>query len=226
MSDARIAQKRDAAERAVQLVLSGMVVGLGTGSTAELAVSAIARRIRRGELLDLVGVPTSRRTEKFARLLDIPLGTLDEHPAVDLTIDGADEVDRGGNLIKGHGGALLWEKIVASSTKRYVIVVDESKLVERLGTRYAVPVEVAPFGWSLHCDAVRGLGGEPTIRTVEANEPFRTDGDHYILDCRFPDGIEDPRAVDRTLRARPGVVETGLFLDMSPELIVGRGSAT
>lgn len=222
MSDARNAQKRDAAERAVRLVRSGMVVGLGTGSTAELAVSAIARRIRLGDLRNLVGVPTSRRTEQFARLLDVPLSTLDAHPTVDLTIDGADEVDRGGNLIKGHGGALLWEKIVASATERYVIVLDESKLVERLGTRFAVPVEVAPFGWGLHCNAVRALGGEPTIRTVRGNEPFRTDGDHYILDCRFANGIEDPQAVDRTLRARAGVIETGLFLDMSPELIVGR----
>jgi ribose 5-phosphate isomerase A len=201
-----------------------MVVGLGTGSTAELAVSAIGRRIRAGELRDIMGVSTSRRTEEFARLLDIPLGTLDGYPKIDLTIDGADEVDGGGNLIKGHGGALLWEKIVASASEQYVIVVDESKLVERLGVRYAVPVEVVPFGWGLHCDTVRELGGEPIIRTVEGKEPFRTDGDHFILDCRFPEGIRDPHEVDRALRGRPGVVETGLFLDLSPEVIVGRGT--
>jgi ribose 5-phosphate isomerase A len=225
MSEVLAAQKREAAERAVTLVRSGMVVGLGTGSTAELAVAAIGRQMQSGELQGIVGIPTSRRTEELARRSGIPLGTLDEHNPVHLTIDGADEVDPAGNLIKGHGGALLWEKIVAAATEHYVIVVDETKLVERLGMRHAVPVEVVPFGWSIHCETVRQLGGEPSIRTVRADEPYRTDGDHFIIDCRFPDGIADPQAVDRALRLRPGIVETGLFLDMSPEVIVGRGSA-
>ncbi len=224
MSEAQAAQKRDAAERAATLVRSGMVVGLGTGSTAELAVVAIGRRMQSGELHGIVGIPTSRRTEELARRLEIPLGTLDDHNPVHLTIDGADEVDPAGNLVKGHGGALLWEKIVAAATEQYVIAVDASKLVERLGMRHAVPVEVVPFGWSIHCETVRRLGGQPSIRTVRADEPYRTDGAHFILDCRFPDGIADPHAVDRALRMRPGIVETGLFLDMSPEVIVGRGT--
>jgi ribose 5-phosphate isomerase A len=222
-ADPLLAAKRQAAERAAALVQPGMVVGLGTGSTAELAVSALARRLRAGEVKDIVGIPTSRGTEEFARLLDVPLGTLEQHPVVHLTIDGADEVDPQGNLIKGHGGALLWEKIVAAATERYVIAVDGSKLVQRLGTRCAVPVEVVPFGWNTHLATVRTLGGEPSIRTVRGSEPYRTDGDHYILDCRFPGGITDPARVDAALRTRPGIVETGLFLNMSPEVIVGRG---
>lgn len=223
MTDPRLAHKRDAAERAARLVRSGMAIGLGTGSTAELAVSAIARRVKQGELRDVLGVATSRRTEEFARLLEVPLTTLNERPTLDLTIDGADEVDPDGNLIKGHGGALLWEKIVAAATERYVIVVDETKRVDQLGSRCAVPVEVAPFGWATHCEPVRHLGGEPVLRTVTAREPYRTDGDHFILDCRFPRGIDDPHHVNHILRSRPGVVETGLFLDLSPEVIVGRG---
>lgn len=217
--------KRDAGERAVERVSSGMVLGLGTGSTAVYAVEAIGRRHAQGELRDIVGIPTSRETETLARRLGIPLTTLDAHPTIDLTIDGADEVDPAGNLIKGGGGALLWEKIVAAATRRYVIVVDESKLVDRLGARYPLPVEVMPFGWRTHLDAIRALGAEPTRREDAAGVPFATDGGHYIVDCRFPRGIADPYEADRVLRMRPGVVETGLFLDMHPEVIVGRSGA-
>jgi ribose 5-phosphate isomerase A len=137
-----------------------------------------------------------------------------------LTIDGADEVDPQGNLIKGHGGALLWEKVVASASRRYVIIVDRSKLVDRLGRRFAVPVEVIPFGWKTHLAAFRALGAEPALR-ANSGEPFRTDEGDYIIDCRFADGIPDPLDLDRKLRARPGVVETGLFLGMHPQVIVG-----
>ncbi|MBE0592051.1 MAG: ribose 5-phosphate isomerase A [Gemmatimonadales bacterium] len=218
--------KRDAAERAVERVSSGMVLGLGTGSTAVYAVEAIGNRLSRGELSDIVGVPTSRETETLAARLGIPLTTLDVHPVIDLTIDGADEVDPSGNLIKGGGGALLWEKIVAVATRRYVIVVDESKLVERLGQRFALPVEVMPFGWRTHLDAIRALGAEPKRREDAAGVPFATDGGHFIIDCRFPLGIPDPHEADRVLHARPGVVETGLFLDMRPEVIVGRAGGS
>lgn len=221
MTDPGLVQKREAAERAVRLVTSGMVVGLGTGSTAALAVEAIGRKLASGELAGIVGVPTSRRTRELALELGVPLATLVERPTVDLTIDGADEVDPTGNLIKGHGGALLWEKIVAAASRRYVIVVDDSKLVARLGERHAVPVEVVPFGWNTHLEPVQELGGAAALRRDAAGEPFVTDGGHFILDCRFRDGLMDPQRVDRLLQRRPGVVETGLFLGMAPEVIVG-----
>jgi ribose 5-phosphate isomerase A len=222
VSDPLLALKRDAAERAAALVGSGMVLGLGTGSTAALAVEAVGRRIAAGELARVVGIPTSERTRRLATEFGIPLTTLDDHPAVDLTIDGADEVDPSGNLIKGAGGALLWEKIVAAASQRYVIVVDEAKLVGRLGKSCAVPVEVVPFGWKTHDKRFRSLGGEPALRSGESGVPYRTDEGHYIVDCKFPGGIDDPHAVDSTIRSWPGVVETGLFLGMSPEVIVGR----
>jgi len=212
--------KRQSAERAVELVEDGMVLGLGTGSTARFALEALAQRRRRGELGDIVGVPTSVATEQAAELLGIPLSTLEHHPHIDLTLDGADEVDPSLNLIKGLGGALLWEKIVASASERLVILVDESKLVERLGQHAPLPIEVVPFGWTTHQNAVRELGGEPALRTRNG-QPYRTDGAHYILDCRFGDGIADPRKVETTLRARVGVVETGLFLDMATTIVVG-----
>jgi ribose 5-phosphate isomerase A len=215
-------QKRRAAEASVTRVRPGQVVGLGTGSTAALAVEAIARRLEAGTLHDVIGIPTSTQTCELARSLGVPLGTLDDHPTVDVTIDGADEVDPDGNLTKGGGGALLWEKIVAAASQRYIIVVDESKLVRRLGVLCAIPIDVMPFGWKTHLDAVEGLGGEAVLRTTGDGAPFVTDGGHYIIDCHFADGLADPQWVERTLRARPGVVETGLFLGMSPEVIVGR----
>ena len=219
---AQSAPKRRAAEEAVAHVQSGMVLGLGTGSTAALAVEAIGRKLADGELTDIVGIPTSTRTRDQAHSLGIPLTTLEEHPVVDLTIDGADEVDPQGNLIKGGGGALLWEKIVAAATRLYIIVVDESKLVERLGAGTAVPIEVMPFGWGTHLEPMRALGGEPTLRCDDVGEPYLTDGGHYIIDVAFAGGIDDPNAVDHALRGRPGIVETGLFLGMEPRVIVGR----
>ena len=214
--------KRRAAEEAVGRIESGMVVGLGAGSTAAFAVEAIGRRLGSRDLHDLVAVPTSTQTAELARSVGIPLTTLNDHPRLDLTIDGADEVDPSGNLIKGGGGALLWEKIVAVASERYVIAVDESKLVDVLGESFAVPVEVMPFGWRTHLEAIAACGAEPALRVGEGDEPFVTDGGHYIIDCRFPGGIPDPVGVDRVLRDRPGVVETGLFLGMAPEIIVGR----
>lgn len=222
MTGGRLELKRRAAFQAVALVESGMVVGLGTGSTAELAVDALGQKLKQGLLRDIVGIPTSSRTRRHAQGLGIPLSTLDEHPTIDLTIDGADEVDPDGNLIKGGGGALLWEKIVASASRRYAIVIDEGKLVERLGLTFALPVEVVSFGWRTHVDAARQLGADATLRRDEDGGVFRTDEGHFILDCRFADGIRDPAAVHAALRSRPGVVETGLFLDMSPQVFVGR----
>lgn len=218
--------KRRAAEQGVQRIQSGMIVGLGSGSTATLAIEALGRKLAGGELRDIVGVPTSTRTRALAEALGIPLTTLDERRHLDLTIDGADEADPRGDLIKGGGGALLWEKIVAAASRRYVIVVDETKVVRVLGERFPLPVEVVPFGWRTHLDAIVALGATPSLRLGEGGAPFVTDAGNYLIDCRFPTGMADPRQVDRVLHDRPGVVETGLFLDMAPEVIVGRsGSA-
>jgi ribose 5-phosphate isomerase A len=212
--------KRQAAERAVELVEDGMVLGLGTGSTARFALEALAERRQRGELQAIVGIPTSVATQQAAELLGVPLTTLEDHPRIDLTLDGADEVDPSLDLIKGLGGALLWEKIVASASERLVILVDETKLVDRLGKKAPLPVEVVPFGWTTHVEVARTLGAEPTLRRHNG-QPFRTDGGHYILDCRFPDGIADARAVEDALRDRVGVVETGLFLGLATTVVVG-----
>jgi len=222
VTDTKLAAKRDAALRAVDFVESGMIVGLGTGSTASLVVEEIARRLSDGALRDIVAVPTSNATHQQALLHGIPLTTLDDVPVVDLGIDGADEVDPEGNLIKGLGGALLREKMVAAASKKLVIVVDESKLVPRLGTRAPLPVEVVTFGAGSHDAVLRAFGAVPALRAGDDGKPFSTDEGHYILDCRFASGIDDLAAVERALRERPGIVETGFFLGMNPEVVVGK----
>jgi ribose 5-phosphate isomerase A len=216
--------KRDAAERAADLVRPGMVVGLGSGSTARMVIEEIGRRLERGVLNTVLGVATSLAGQRLAQACHIPLTTLEDHPELDLAIDGADEVDRDGNLLKGAGGALLWERIVAGCSRRLVIVVDRTKLVTRLGTQYPLPIEVIAFGWSTHLAAIRALGGEPVLRMGDRSTPYRTDEGHYLIDARFAGGISDPALVARTLRSRAGVVETGLFLNLSPEVIVGRAA--
>ncbi|HEX9692446.1 MAG TPA: ribose 5-phosphate isomerase A [Gemmatimonadales bacterium] len=213
--------KRRAAEDAVRRVMSGMVLGLGTGSTAAFVVRALGRMLHEGVVADVTGIPTSTRAAELAREVGIPLTTLDEHPRVDLTIDGADEVAPNGDLIKGHGGAMLWEKIVAAASARYVIVVDEGKLVERLGQKFAVPVEVIPFGWKTNLVPMEALGAAPTLRILDGT-PYVTDEGNYIIDCAFSGGLRDPQGVDDRLRRLPGVVETGLFLGMNPDVVVGR----
>jgi ribose 5-phosphate isomerase A len=212
--------KRAAALRAVDLVRSGMVLGLGSGSTAAYAIDEIGRRLHEGALRDLAGIPTSVASETRARSLGIPLTTLDRQPRIDLTIDGADEVDPSRRLIKGAGGALLREKIVASASARLAIVIDASKRVERLGTRYPVPIEVVEFGWTTHLDPLRALGGEPVLR-MAGDVPYRTDGGNLIVDVRFAGGIDDPEALERVIRRRAGIVETGLFLGFDPAVVDG-----
>lgn len=197
-----------------------MKLGLGTGSTAKHVLQIIAEKRKHGELADIVGVPTSRTTEDLARELGIPLTTLDRNPRLDLAIDGADEVDPDLNLVKGLGGALLWEKIVASAAERFVIVCDESKLVQRLGDRAPVPVEVVPFAYQIHVPFLEDLGGKPRLREKEGGMPFVSDGGHYIIDCYFEDGISDPWRLEAELKHRAGVVETGLFLDMAESVVV------
>jgi ribose 5-phosphate isomerase A len=213
-------QKRRAAERAVAYVEDGMLLGLGTGSTARHVLEVIAERRARGELRDIAGVPTSSATAEHAGQLGIPLVTLDSAPALDLAIDGADEFDPALDLVKGLGGALLWEKIVAAVARRFIVVVDESKRVQRLGTRAPIPVEVVPFGWRTQLERFRAAGAEPALRTGPDGNPFMTDGGHHIIDCRFPHGIEDAVAVQAELTRHPGVVETGLFLGMASVVVV------
>jgi ribose 5-phosphate isomerase A len=211
--------KRKAAWHAVQFVQSGMVVGLGHGSTAAFAVRRIAELLREGQLRDILGVPCSVHVEEEAQRLGIPLTSLDEHPVVDLTIDGADEVDPNLDLIKGDGGALLWEKIVAQASRREVIVVDESKLSPALGTHRAVPVEVAVFGWRSQLSFVESLGARATLRTRADGTPFETDEGHLILDCDFGP-LREPGKLATELDRRAGVVEHGLFLNLATDVIV------
>ena len=214
----------DAARRAVDLVRDGMVLGLGSGTTASAAVRELGRRMATGRLTGVAGVPTSNATRELALEVGVPLTDLAAHPTLDLTIDGADEVNPAGDLIKGLGGALLRDKIVAARSRRLVIVVAPGKLVRRLGERAPLPVEVVPFGWSTHLDFLRDLGAEPALRARRgSDEPFVSDDGHYILDARFPHGIADPPGLADTLARRPGVVETGLFLGFTPELVVGSG---
>jgi ribose 5-phosphate isomerase A len=220
------AAKHAAAAAAATEVESGMVLGLGTGTTAALALRAVAARILR-EGLRVVGIPTSERTAALAGELGIPLGDLARHRAVDLTIDGADEVERGTlDLIKGLGGALLREKIVAAASRRLVIVVDEGKLSDRLGTLAPVPVELVPFGHELLLDRLAELGGAaPVLRRADDGTPFVSDGGHYIADCCFGPIAEAAR-LDGRVRALVGVVESGLFLGMAARVIVGSADGT
>jgi ribose 5-phosphate isomerase A len=211
--------KQQAAEHAVQFVESGMVVGLGHGSTAAFAVQRIAQLLRADQLRDILGIPCSRQVEREARRLGIPLTTLEEHPVVDLTIDGADEVDPSLNLIKGGGGALLREKIVAQASQREIIVVDESKLSPVLGTHCPVPVEVVPFGWRSEFAYLESLGARPTLRRKADGTLFKTDQGNLILDCDFGPILQPDQLADR-LNARAGIVEHGLFLGLATEVIV------
>jgi ribose 5-phosphate isomerase A len=210
--------KQAAAEVAVALVESGMIVGLGTGSTAKLAVEALGRRVQEG--LEIVGIATSDYTARQARGLGIRISSLAEHPEIDLTIDGADEIQRGTlDLIKGGGGALLREKVVASSSHRLIIIADETKLVDRLGAHFAVPVEVVQFEWQATERKLQKLGARTTLRAGPDQKPFVTDGGNFIVDCGFSP-IEAPAALDQQLNAMVGVVEHGLFLKMTSQAIV------
>ena len=218
--NADVAQlKQQAAERAVEFVESGMVVGLGHGSTTAFAVHRIAQLLRDGQLQDILGVPCSCQVEGEARRLGIPLTTLDEHPIVDLTIDSADEVDPNLNLIKGGGGALLREKIVAQASRREIIAVDESKLSPALGTRWSVPVEVVPFGWRSQAAYLESLGAQPLLRRNSDGTPFKTDQGNLILDCHF-EPIGDPAELAARMSKRAGIVEHGLFLGLATDVIV------
>ena len=212
--------KEIAGFEAARFVQDGMTLGLGTGSTAHFALVRIAERIQQ-EGLAVRGIPTSIETEKKSIEFGIPLTTLEEVSRIDLTIDGADEIDVNFDMIKGGGGALLREKIVASITDKQVIVVGRNKVVERLGTTFLLPIEIVPFAQPVVVRAVRELGGEAMLRTLEGGAPYLTDNGNRILDTRFDTGIEDPRTLELQLDAIPGVVESGLFIDLAHVMIVG-----
>jgi ribose 5-phosphate isomerase A len=214
----RDALKRAAAEAAVELVQDGMVVGLGTGSTAAFAVEALARRHRQG--LRFLGIPTSARTAAQAKAARIPLTSFTQHRQIDLTIDGADEVERGTlNLIKGLGGALLHEKIVAAASRRLAIVIDGAKLVDRLGTHAPVPVEVVAFGLEATRAALEVLGASVRLHLSPTGDPFTTDSHNRILDCNFGP-IADPARLEERIRRVIGVVESGLFISRADPVFV------
>ena len=206
--------KQRAAEAAMKYVKDGMVVGLGTGSTADLFLQALAAALKDGRVRHVRGVPTSRQSERRAQHLGIPLTTLAECPLPDVTIDGADEVAPNLDLIKGLGGALLREKMVAQDSKKLVIIADAGKAVAKLGTRAMLPVEVVQFAHESQEPVLRSLGATPALRR-SADAVFVTDNGNYIYDCRFPGGIDDPSRLDLALRRRAGVVETGLFVGMA-----------
>ena len=210
--------KRAAALRAIEEVEDGMVIGLGTGSTAAFVVEGLALRVVQG--LRVVGIPTSERTAAQARRLGISIATFAEDQRLDLTIDGADEVQLGTlDLIKGLGGALLREKIVAAASDRLVIVVDQEKLVEQLGEHTPVPVEVTPFGWQATAVSLARLGCAPERRYTVGEQPYVTDGGNFILDCRFGP-LADPRAVEKSIALTVGTVESGLFVERSSMVVV------
>jgi len=210
--------KKLAGEKAVEQIEDGMIIGLGTGSTIEYGLKKLGELVKEG--LNIKGIPTSIRTQRIAKDLQIPLTTLEENPVIDITIDGADEVDSNLNLIKGGGGALAREKIIAYNSKKLVIVIDDSKIVKALGIDFALPVEVLKFGWTSTKRALEEFGCTVELRKVMGEEPFITDNSNYVLDCDF-ERIENPVQVEIDINNIPGVVENGLFVGLVDEVIVG-----
>jgi ribose 5-phosphate isomerase A len=218
-SEAQARYKQEAAEFAVQFIQSGMTVGLGTGTTAIFATRRIAELLKNGQLSQIVAFATSKAVWQEAVKLGIPMLTEDLPQEIDVTIDGADEVDPKLNLIKGGGGALLREKIVAQASGREIIIVDESKLSPQLGTHWPVPVEVLPYGWQSQARFLESLGAEITVRLTPDGREFKTDQGNIILDSRFGP-IADPEGLALKLEARAGIVEHGLFINLAQDVIV------
>jgi ribose 5-phosphate isomerase A len=206
-----------AGERAIEYVNDGMVVGLGTGSTAYFAIKRLGMMVSQG--WDIIGIPTSVETEEIAKESGIQLSNLAEHPEIDVTIDGADEVDPNLDLIKGMGGALLREKIVAAASKMEIIVVDPSKIVDILGTKSPLPVEVNKFGWKKCLERLKEFGCAPTLRRRD-DRVFTTDNGNYIIDCSF-ESITNPKTLESEVNNIPGVMENGLFLGLTDLVIIG-----
>jgi ribose 5-phosphate isomerase A len=216
--------KQRAGEAAVEYVKDGMTVGLGTGSTAKFFIAALASGLRAGRLHNVRCVPTSSSSERLARESGLTIATFSQVGKIDLTVDGADEIAPGLDLIKGMGGALLREKIVAQNSSRLIIIADNSKVVSKLGEKSPLPIEVTPFGYEAVERYMKELGSVPHLRRHPDGAVFITDNGNYIYDCRFA-GIDDPGALDRKLASRAGIVESGLFLGMADTVIVADENA-
>lgn len=212
--------KRRAATSAFEHVRSGMVLGLGTGSTVAHLLDLLGDALSEGELTDIVAVPTSVRTETRARELGIELVDLAARPALDLTIDGADEISPGLDLVKGGGGALLREKMVAQASRRLVIIADAAKAVERLGATFPLPVEVVRWGWESHVRFLEGFGAEVVPRRGADGRLVESDNGQLLLDCHFEGGIPEPATLEDALSRRAGIVESGLFLGLADEAFI------
>jgi len=217
-ADPRNQEKQVAARAAVELVEAGSIVGLGSGSTAAYALRFLAERVHGG--LKIVGIPTSQQTKHLAEQLGIPLATLDQHLQIDIDIDGADEIDPQLNLIKGGGGAFLREKIIASASRRFIVIADSAKQVKRLG-KFPLPVEVVPFAQSLIKPQLEALGAKVALRSYAYGNPYVTDEGHHILDCSFGE-IPDPPVLAEKLCHIPGVIEHGLFIGMAELAFIGK----
>ncbi|WP_129728263.1 ribose-5-phosphate isomerase RpiA [Ectobacillus funiculus] len=211
-------EKKEVGEKAVDYVKEGMVVGLGTGSTVFYTISKLGKLVQQG--LSIKGIPTSKQTEKLAIEVGIPLVSFHEINQIDVAIDGADEVSRDLDLIKGGGGALLREKIIAKAAKTFIVVADPHKMVDKLGS-FPLPVEVVPFGFEMTMKYLQELGGSPQLRQKDGI-PFRTDNDNYIFDCSFPE-ITSPEDLEKDLNLIPGVVDNGLFIGMADKVITLNG---
>ncbi len=212
--------KETAGKKAVDFIESGMVVGLGTGSTVKYTLEELSRRLKEGILEGVTCLASSVHTEQKAMQLDLPLTTFNDINKLDLTIDGADEVDEQLNLIKGGGGALLREKILAQNSQRFIVVVDESKISTNLGEKWSVPVEVLPFGWRAEANYLETMGASWQIRKTIENQVYLTDQDNYILDCQF--GImKHPGEISDILDKRAGILGNGLFINLATDVIIG-----
>lgn len=218
--------KHAAARKALTAVKSGMAVGLGTGSTVRHLVDLLADALDDGTLSDIVAVPTSVQTERQARERRIPLVELGECETLNVTIDGTDEVSPDLDLIKGLGGALLREKMVAQASRRLVIICDDSKVVERLGTKSPLPVEVVDWAVDAQARFLESTGAVVTLRADDDGSPVTSDNGNVFLDCTFSDGIDDPAELERALLYRAGIVETGLFLGMADEVVIASADGT
>ena len=214
-------EKRQVGIAAAEYVRPGMALGLGSGSTVYFFLEELGRRVKGG--VDVVGIPTSERTAALARDFGIPLATFDERQELDLAVDGADEVDPRLNLVKGHGGALLREKIIAMAARRLVIVVDSSKVSPALGTNMTLPVEVVPFAVALARTRLEALGARPTLRQ-DGGKPYVTDNGNWLLDCGFAP-MSDPARLEAEINRVPGVMDNGLFIDLASEVILARSGS-
>ncbi|OGB60661.1 MAG: ribose 5-phosphate isomerase A, partial [Caldithrix sp. RBG_13_44_9] len=211
--------KSQAAEKAVEFLEDGMIIGLGSGTTAQFALRRIGELVASGKLGKIIGIPSSRQTDRIARRLAIPLGEINDFPEIDLTIDGADEVDPQLNLIKGGGGALLREKIIIQASKRVIIIVDESKISTRLGKKWPVPVEVLPFSWKCEERFLASLAGKVMLRKTNSGKPYKTDQNNFILDVKFSQ-IKQPEELVKKLNERAGIIGHGIFLESATDVIV------